>query len=144
MKTIEDIMGVRAIDSEIVQNRRKLTDVLCKLGQNPVGADYEVVLKSSQRGSGGQLLFELLQSENDSAPRYRWDKICTVTIESSYVGVTFDNRYEPVTFGWLDKKRIRKSFILGRYILVLRPLEELFAHETAAEELAEWATETES
>lgn len=126
-----------SVDQEIAANRRRLTEVLCKIGQNPLTEDYEVVLTTTREGWN----YQLLCNEGTTASgRAITATLCTIKIEGSHVHVSFNNSVEPVKLTWLDMRKIRKSFILGRYIMVLRPLEALFAHETAVEELSEWTT----
>lgn len=141
MKTIEDIMGLRAIDGEIVQNRRKLTEVLCKIGQNPQSEHYDLTMKDVSRD--GQWTYHLYvpSGDTDFSGRPRWDTLCTIRLQDSNVSLNFSNGVEPIKLTWLDMRKIRKSFILGRYITVLRPLEALFAHETAVAELSEWTND---
>lgn len=127
-----------SVDQEIASNRRKLTEVLCKLGQNPVGDDYELKL---QHESNGQWTYQLHRQDGTTTMgKAIWTSVLIVHIHGSRVHIKFNNNVEPISLKRLDKRKIRKSFILGRYITVLRPLEELLAPQQAVAELTEWTT----
>lgn len=128
------------LNQDIAANRRKLTEVLCKIGQNPQSEHYDLSIDNISKD--GQWTYKLYvpAGRTDFSGKQIWDILCTIRLKGSNVSLSFNNSVEPVKLTWLDMRKIRKSFILGRYITVLRPLEALFAHETAVTELSEWTT----
>jgi hypothetical protein len=122
----------------------KLTGLLCRVAERPdteaytldgttVHGGYEYKLRVWVPPEPDDLSFrkgEWIHALSITFPTKRSCHVQRITVSqpsSEQIELTGRNRRE-----------VMRSFVLGRYITVLRPLEGLFAHETAVEELSEW------